>query len=307
LALAVIDEQHRFGVKQRAAFRFKGQYPHTLVMTATPIPRTLAMTIYGDLDVSVIDQLPKGRQPITTKWTTETNRAKIYSFLEKQIAQGHQAYVVYPVIEESETADLKAAIKMHQTLSTDVFKTRCVGLIHGQLPTDARQKIMLDFRNGEIDMLVSTTVIEVGIDVPNANIMFIEHAERFGLSQLHQLRGRVGRGQHKSFCILMAGRKLSSEAKQRLDIMQQTADGFKIAEKDLEIRGPGEFWSVRQHGLPQLKFTDLLIDTSLITPARLEASNIIENDPCLSKPENHQFRENLYLFYPDADKFISTA
>lgn len=307
LGLAIIDEQHRFGVSQRAALRFKGRYPHTLVMTATPIPRTLAMTVYGDLDVSTIDQMPQGRQSITTKWTAEANRSKVYDFIEQQLGQGRQAYVVYPVIEESDKTELKAAIKMHRTLARDVFKDRRVGLMHGQLSTEDRQKVMEDFRNHRIDILVSTTVIEVGIDVPNANIMFIEHAERFGLSQLHQLRGRVGRGGHKSYCILMAGVKLTSEARQRLDTMQNMSDGFKIAEKDLELRGPGEFWSTRQHGLPQLKIADLARDAALIAPAREEAKHILASDPDLSQKQHLGIKAGLHAFHPDADKFTSTG
>lgn len=307
LGLAIIDEQHRFGVRQRAAFRFKGKYPHTLVMTATPIPRTLAMTVYGDLDVSTIDQMPQGRQQITTKWTAETNRSKVYEFMEQQLSQGRQAYVVYPVIEESDKTELKAAIKMHRTLSQDVFKDRQVGLMHGRLSTEERQTVMEDFRKHKIDILVSTTVIEVGIDVPNVNIMFIEHAERFGLSQLHQLRGRVGRGSHKSYCILMAGPKLTHEAKQRLDTMQSMSDGFKIAEKDLELRGPGEFWSTRQHGLPQLKIADLAKDAALIAPAREEAKRILASDPDLAQKQHQGIKAGLHIFHPEADKFTATG
>ncbi|MDQ7799437.1 MAG: ATP-dependent DNA helicase RecG [Candidatus Edwardsbacteria bacterium] len=307
LGLVIIDEQHRFGVRQRSDFRFKGKYPHTLVMTATPIPRTLAMTAYGDLDVSTIDQMPQGRQSITTKWTAEANRSKVYDFIEQQLEQGRQAYVVYPVIEESDKTELKAAIKMHRTLSQDYFKDRRVGLMHGQLPAEVRQAVMEDFRNHRIDILVSTTVIEVGIDVPNANIMFIEHAERFGLSQLHQLRGRVGRGSHKSYCILMAGPKLTPEARQRLDTMQSLSDGFKIAEKDLELRGPGEFWSTRQHGLPQLKIADLSRDADLIAPAREVAKNILAGDPDLSQEGHRGMKAGLHAFHPEADKFTATG
>jgi len=305
LGLAIIDEQHRFGVRQRADFRFKGKHPHTLVMTATPIPRTLAITVYGDLDVSTIDQMPQGRRSITTKWTAEANRSKVYDFIEQQLEQGRQAYVVYPVIEESDKTELKAAIKMHRTLSQDYFKGRRVGLMHGQLPTEDRQAVMEDFRDHRIDILVSTTVIEVGIDVPNANVMFIEQAERFGLSQLHQLRGRVGRGSHKSYCILMAGPKLTLEARLRLDTMQSLSDGFKIAEKDLELRGPGEFWSTRQHGLPQLKIADLSRDADLIAPAREEAKNILAGDPDLSKENHRGIKAGLQAFHPEADKFTA--
>lgn len=306
LGLAVIDEQHRFGVRQRAALRFRGAYPHLLVMTATPIPRTLAMTLYGDLDLSLIDQLPAGRQPVVTRWTGEAQRSRVYQFIEKMLAEGRQAYVVYPVIEETEKQDLKAAIKMQQSLGR-LFSGRRVGLMHGQLSLEERQAAMEGFRKRTIDILVSTTVIEVGIDVPNASLMVVEHAERFGLSQLHQLRGRVGRGPHKSFCILMAGPRLSPEARLRLEIMQSTSDGFKIAERDLAIRGPGDFWSTRQHGLPQLKIADLQIDADLITPAREEASAILAADPALSVPPWDRLRNAIRAFHPHADKYLSTG
>lgn len=306
LGLAVIDEQHRFGVRQRAALRFRGAHPHLLVMTATPIPRTLAMTLYGDLDLSLIDQIPAGRQPVVTRWTGESQRSRVYQFIGKMLAEGRQAYVVYPVIEETEKQDLKAAIKMHQSLAR-VFPGRQVGLMHGQLSLEERQSAMEDFRSRALDILVSTTVIEVGIDVPNASLMVVEHAERFGLSQLHQLRGRVGRGPHKSFCILMAGPRLSPEARLRLETMQSTSDGFKIAEKDLEIRGPGEFWSTRQHGLPRLKIADLQADADLITPAREEASAILAADPALSVPPWDKLRTAIKSFHPQADKYLSTG
>ncbi len=305
LSLAVVDEQHRFGVAQRAGIRSKGCAPHLLVMTATPIPRTLAMTVYGDLDISVISELPPGRQPITTRWTTETNRSKIYGFLNDQVKAGRQAYVIYPVIDESEKTDLKAAVKMHGHLAQDIFPHLKIGLVHGRLAFEERQQIMDDFRRGKINVLVSTTVIEVGIDIPNATIMLIEHAERFGLSQLHQLRGRVGRGQHRSYCILLAGSKLSPEASTRLDIMQATRDGFKIAEEDLKLRGPGEFWGTRQHGLPALKIADLLKDASLIEPARQMARRCL--DPGLSPAEQAVVERNLMIHFPDAERFIASG
>jgi ATP-dependent DNA helicase RecG len=305
LALAVIDEQHRFGVAQRAKIRAKGKDPHLLVMTATPIPRTLAMTAYGDLDISVIDELPPGRQPIVTKATSEANRVRVYAFLSDQMKTGRQIYVIYPIIEESEKTDLKAAIKMHRHLSDDVFKDFKTGLIHGQLAFDERQQVMEDFRRGAIQLLVATTVIEVGIDVPNATVMVIEHAERFGLSQLHQLRGRVGRGRHKSYCILMSGTKSTPEAQARLSIMQSTSDGFKIAEEDLKIRGPGELWGTRQHGLPALKIADLTADARLVAPAKQLALETMQK--VLSTDEQALLDHNLKFHFPDAHQLIQTG
>jgi ATP-dependent DNA helicase RecG len=305
LVLAVVDEQHRFGVAQRAGIRAKGRAPHLLVMTATPIPRTLAMTLYGDLDVSVITELPPGRQPVTTRWTTEANRTKIYGFLNDQIRAGRQAYVIYPVIEESEKSDLKAAVKMQGHLAQDIFPKFRVGLVHGRMPFEERQQVMDSFRKGEINILVSTTMIEVGIDVPNATVMLVEHAERFGLSQLHQLRGRVGRGTHRSYCILLAGPKFSPEATARLKVMQATRDGFRIAEEDLKLRGPGEFWGTRQHGLPALKIADLLLDAALIEPARQQARKCLDHG--LPSTEQIMVERNLRLYFPDADIFISSG
>ena len=237
LGLVVVDEQHRFGVAQRARLKAKGEHPDVLVMTATPIPRTLALTLYGDLDVSVLDELPPGRQPVVTKARPESSRAQIYAFLREQVATGRQIYVVYPLIEESEAIDLKAATDMARRLQHKVFADRVVGLLHGRLPFEAKDEIMQRFKAGEIHVLVSTTVIEVGIDVPNASVMLIEHAERFGLSQLHQLRGRVGRGPWKSYCILLTAGRLGEDAQRRVEAMVQTNDGFKIAEVDLQLRG----------------------------------------------------------------------
>ncbi len=281
LGLVVIDEQHRFGVLQRATLREKGDNPNVLVMTATPIPRTLAMTLYGDLDVSVLDELPAGRQPIVTKWTTESKRPEVYQFLRREIEKGRQIYVVYPLIEESEKLDLKAATEMYETLQSGPFKDVKVGLLHGRMKNDEKDAVMQAFVSGEIKILVSTTVIEVGVDVANATVMLIEHADRFGLTQLHQLRGRVGRGLYKSFCVLMASPNLSKEAQERLDIIQSTTDGFKIAEEDLRLRGPGEFFGTRQHGLPELRVADLFKDQHLLQDARKEAFNIIAKDPDL--------------------------
>jgi ATP-dependent DNA helicase RecG len=244
LALVIIDEQHRFGVEQRGVLKNKGRSPHFLVMTATPIPRTLAMTVYGDLDVSIIDEMPPGRSPIQTRVIFDNKKSAALQFMQEQIAKGRQAYVVYPLVEESEKIDLKDAVSEYENLRR-MFPNIKMGLLHGKMKPQEKEDVMTRFRNGELQVLVSTTVIEVGVDVPNANIMIIEHAERFGLSQLHQLRGRVGRGAHKSFCIMIMGYAVSEEAKQRTEFMEKTTDGFKIAEFDLEMRGPGEFMGTR--------------------------------------------------------------
>ena len=290
LGLAVVDEQHRFGVEQRARLRGKGEHPDLLVMTATPIPRTLALTIYGDLDVSVLDELPPGRRPIVTVARSEGKRRAIYKFLREQVAGGRQIYVVYPLVEESEVLDLKAATDMARHLADEVFPDLVVGLLHGRLGFEEKDAIMQRFKGGEIQVLVSTTVIEVGIDVPNASVMLIEHAERFGLSQLHQLRGRVGRGEWKSYCILLTSGRLTEEAQRRIDAMTSTNDGFRIAEVDLELRGPGEFFGTRQSGLPEFRAVDLLRDTSLLEEARREASAIIARDRELSDPAHRALR-----------------
>jgi ATP-dependent DNA helicase RecG len=293
LGLAVVDEQHRFGVLQRATIRAKGQHPDVLVVTATPIPRTLALTLYGDLDVSVLDELPPGRQRITTAWRSEGKRREIYEFIRKELAEGRQAYVVYPLVEETETRDLKAATAMAGELATDVFPEHRVGLIHGRLPFEAKDAAMRAFKAGDIRVLVATTVIEVGIDVPNASVMLIEHAERFGLAQLHQLRGRVGRGSARSYCVLLASGLLSDEARQRLQAMVDTQDGFRIAEADLEIRGPGEFFGTRQAGLPEFRAANLLTDGRLLEEARQEALALVARDPGLRVPEHRPLREAL--------------
>ena len=276
LGLAIIDEQHRFGVMQRLRLASKGQNPDVLVMTATPIPRTLALTTYGDLDVSVIDEMPPGRKPIATKHVTEDRIENVYSFLKKQVDAGRQAYVVYPVIEESE--DLKAAQKMHQHLSGRVFPDVRVGLLHGRLKTEERERVMEEFRRGEVKILVSTTVIEVGVDVPNATVMVIEQAERFGLAQLHQLRGRVGRGGEQSYCILVTG-KMSDAARERVRTMVDSTDGFYIAEMDLKLRGPGEFFGTRQSGLPTLRIGNIIRDHDVLEVARSESQAFIANPP----------------------------
>jgi ATP-dependent DNA helicase RecG len=278
LGLAIVDEQHRFGVMQRLKLFEKGTHPDVLVMTATPIPRTLALTVYGDLDTSIIDEMPPGRQPIVTKQVTEDRLEQVWSFLKKQIDQGRQAYVVYPVIEESETQAMKAAQKMHAHLSEAVFPSLRVALLHGRMKADDKEDVMRRFKEGEIQILVSTTVIEVGVDVPNATVMVIEQAERFGLAQLHQLRGRVGRGAHQSYCVLVTG-KLSDAGRERIRTMVDTNDGFEIAETDLRLRGPGEFFGTRQSGLPALRFANILRDRDVLELARSEAMGFIEKPP----------------------------
>lgn len=276
LGLVVVDEQHRFGVLQRSRLMEKGGRPDTLVMTATPIPRSLALTVYGDLDISVLDEMPPGRRPVKTVVKAETSRSEVYSVLKSHLDQGRQAYIVYPLVEESEKVDLRAATEMAGHLRQEVLQGYSLGLIHGRMPSEERNQIMNDFHAGKIQVLISTTVVEVGIDVPNATVMIIEHAERFGLSQLHQLRGRIGRGKHFSLCILMVDRVGSQEAYERLDIMRRSSDGFRIAEKDLEIRGPGEFVGTRQSGVPQFHFGNIVRDRKLLELARQEARRYIQ-------------------------------
>jgi ATP-dependent DNA helicase RecG len=285
LGLVIVDEQHRFGVEQRNKLKSKGMSPHFLVMTATPIPRTLALTVYGDLDVSVIDEMPKGRIPIVTRKTFQSKRPQVMQFIRDHLKTGRQAYIVYPLIEESEAMDLKNALEEFEKVKID-FPEFQVGLLHGRMKPAEKDEVMNRFRRNEIQILVSTTVIEVGVDVPNANIMLIEHAERFGLSQLHQLRGRVGRGNFKSFCVLMLGYALSEEATRRAEIMEGTNDGFKIAEADLEMRGPGEFLGTRQSGLPGFKMANLVRDLKILQDAREAAFELISGDPDLKRPEH---------------------
>jgi ATP-dependent DNA helicase RecG len=275
LGFVVIDEQHRFGVLQRAELINRGYNPDVLVMTATPIPRSLAMTVYGDLDVSVIDEMPPGRKPVVTKVRGEDARKKIYQFLNTVVRQGRQVYIVYPLIEESEKLDLQNATDMHRRLQSEVFPQLHIGLIHGRMKQDEKDRIMSEFRSGDIHMLVATTVIEVGVDVQNASVMVVEHAERFGLSQLHQLRGRVGRGSEQAYCILLASHKRTAEARERLSIMEETNDGFKVAEKDLEIRGPGEVMGTRQSGIPAFRVANLVRDRLLLEAAKHEADKAL--------------------------------
>jgi ATP-dependent DNA helicase RecG len=293
LGLAVVDEQHRFGVLQRASLRGKGQHPDVLVMTATPIPRTLALTLYGDLDVSMLDELPPGRKAIETRWRTEAKRREIYEFIRGELERGRQAYVVCPLVEETEASDLKAATAMAERLAAEVFPAHRVGLVHGRMGLEAKDAVMRAFKAGEVHVLVATTVIEVGIDVPNATVMLIEHAERFGLAQLHQLRGRVGRGGARSYCILLASGLLGDDAQRRLQAMCETQDGFRIAEVDLETRGPGDFFGTRQAGLPEFRAASLITDGRLLREAREEALALIESDPALRAPEHRALREAL--------------
>jgi ATP-dependent DNA helicase RecG len=302
IGLVIVDEQHRFGVLQRLKLMRKSgegeentrpsfdpagsqTRPHTtstgpaepdvLVMTATPIPRTLALTLYGDLDLSVLDELPPGRSPIVTRCVSDDQSPKVWDFVRKQVSAGHQAYVVYPVIAENEESELKAAIKMYRELSSVVFPDLKVGLLHGRLDPELKEQVMRMFQRGELQILVATTVIEVGVDVPNATVMVIEHAERFGLAQLHQLRGRIGRGAGKSYCILMTGGKITEEGQRRLEAMVATNDGFKIAELDLELRGPGEFFGTRQAGLPGFRVANIIRDAQLLEAAKREAAAVL--------------------------------
>ena len=283
-ALVITDEQHRFGVRQRLSLTEKGLGAHTLVMTATPIPRTLSLILYGDLDISVIDELPPGRKSIETYAVGEKMRKRVFSFLRENIAAGRQAYIVCPLIEESEVLTAKSAVEYAEKLRANVFPNLKVDVVHGKLKSTDRQDIMSRFSKGEIDILVSTTVIEVGVDVPNASIMIIENAERFGLSQLHQLRGRIGRGEHSSYCIMFSDG--GDIAKERMKIMCETSDGFKISEKDLELRGPGEFFGIRQHGLPELKVSNLSTDMHLLALAKTVADELLSVDKNLSSPKN---------------------
>jgi ATP-dependent DNA helicase RecG len=300
LRLAVIDEQHRFGVSQRAALRDKGFNPHMLVMTATPIPRTLSLTLYGDLDLSIIDEMPPGRQPIGTRWLTPRERERAYSFLQSQIDQGRQAFIICPLVEESEKTEARAAIEEHKRLQTEIFPKLTLGLLHGRMKADEKDKVMAAFRDGETQILVSTSVVEVGIDVPNAAAILIEGANRFGLAQLHQFRGRVGRGEHKSYCLLLAD-NVTPEVEERLKAVEETNDGFKLAEKDLEMRGPGEFFGTRQSGLPDLKLVKLT-DTRLLDLARREAQRVFEQDPQLNGTQHQLLVQQLNHFWnPESD------
>ncbi|GAB4201121.1 MAG: ATP-dependent DNA helicase RecG [Roseiflexaceae bacterium] len=300
LGLVVIDEQHRFGVEQRQRLKDKGFNPHMLVMTATPIPRTLTLTIYGDLDTTVLDELPPGRQEIRTRWITSSERDKAYKHLRREISKGRQAYVVCPLVDESDKVDLPSAEEMYEKLASEVFPDLRVTLIHGRMLPRDKDEVMVAFRNHEYDILVATAVIEVGIDVPNATTMLIEGADRFGLAQLHQFRGRVGRGVHQSYCILVSDRD-NEVTKQRLEAMETTYDGFKLAEIDLQLRGPGEFFGTRQSGTPDLKVAQLA-DTRLLHAANLEARKILAEDPKLDRPEHAALRAKVDAFWSETIK-----
>lgn len=302
LALAVIDEQHRFGVEQRGALRSKGAEtadgqpnPHLLVMSATPIPRTLALSLYGDLELSVLDEMPPGRQEIKTRWLYPTERERAYAFIRRQVAEGQQAYIIYPLVEESDKIEEKAAVAEYERLQNEVFPDLRLGLIHGRLRADEKEAAMHAFHRGDTHILVATSVIEVGVDVPNATVIVIEGANRFGLAQLHQFRGRVGRGDKQSYCILIAD-STSAEAEERLRALEQTNDGFALAEKDLALRGPGEFFGQRQSGLPELKLASLL-DMTLVEAARTEAMKLFAADPFLQQPEHSLLRERVARFW----------
>lgn len=304
LGLVIVDEQHKFGVIQRVKLQKKGKAPDVLVMSATPIPRTLAITVYGDMDISTIRQLPPGRTPIETYWISEKKRKDFYAFLKKKIKEKNQVYVVYPIVETSKVLDLKAAAKMYEHFKQDVFPDNNVGLIHGRMKDEEKKDVMQRFLAGKVDILVATTVIEVGIDVPNASIILIEHAERFGLSQLHQLRGRVGRGTKKSYCVLLSEAK-SEDAAKRLSAMINTNDGFKIAEVDLLIRGPGEFFGTRQHGMPELKIANILDDRKLLLAARKEAFSLIEQIPNIKEEKDNLIISEMLARFPQNQDLFS--
>jgi ATP-dependent DNA helicase RecG len=287
LGLVVVDEQHKFGVLQRAALRWKGARPDVLVMTATPIPRSLALTVFGDLDVSTLDEMPPGRQPVATRIVPPKERRDAFALIRRELAAGRQAYIVYPLVEESDHSDRKAATAMVDHLQRDVFPESRVGLLHGQMPGKEKQERMADFRAGRCHVLVCTTVIEVGVDVPNATVMAIEHAEHYGLSQLHQLRGRIGRSEHASHCLLLVD---EAEASEKLAILAETDDGFRIAEEDLRRRGPGEFLGTRQHGLPPLAVGDFTQDIDRLVEARHDAFRLVESDPELARRSHRALR-----------------
>jgi ATP-dependent DNA helicase RecG len=304
LALVITDEQHRFGVNQRSLLTEKGDSPHVLVMSATPIPRTLALIIYGDLDVSIIDEMPPGRQVVKTYVVGEQHRQRIYGFIKKLVGEGRQVYIICPMVEESDEPDsgLKSAEKYHETLQNEIFPELRVALIHGKMPAKEKDAAMSAFTAGNADVLVATTVVEVGVDVPNAALIVVENADRFGLSQLHQLRGRVGRGKHESHCVLFRG-AAGDVSRERLGIMRETNDGFKIAEEDLKLRGPGDFFGSRQHGLPELRIANFATDMLLLTMAQAAADDLLCDDPELAKKENRKLAGQISrLFDINSDK-----
>jgi ATP-dependent DNA helicase RecG len=295
LGLVIVDEQHRFGVAQRAALRAKGGNPHLLVMTATPIPRSLALTVYGDLDLTLLDEMPPGRQPIRTHLLRAQERERGYAFIRNQLQQGRQAFLIFPLVEESDKIDAKAAVAEHERLQADVFGDYKLGLLHGRMRPDEKDAVMSAFRAGEYHVLVSTSVVEVGVDVPNATVILIEGANRFGLAQLHQFRGRVGRGEHASICLLVSDAP-TAVTDQRLQVMEQSQDGFYLAEKDLELRGPGDFLGTRQAGFAGLRMARLS-DLPTIEKARRIAHQIFETDPGLQAPEHQLLASRLAQFW----------
>ncbi len=301
LGLAVVDEQHRFGVQQRARLRAKGDQPHLLVMTATPIPRTLAMTVYGDLDVTTLDEMPPGRLPVQTEWLPRANSRRAYEALSRVLDAGQQGYIVFPLIEESEKLDLKALTTEYERLSKHIFPGRKMGLLHGRLTTAEKEQVMTDFKERRLEILAATSVIEVGVDISNASVMIIENADRFGLASLHQLRGRVGRGTAAAVCFLIAD-PTTEEGRARLKIVSQVRDGFRLAEEDLALRGPGEFFGLRQHGLPDLKLANLIRDADQIEKARDIAMNLIASDPKLRKPEHAQLARVYHRVYEEREQ-----
>jgi ATP-dependent DNA helicase RecG len=303
LGLAIVDEQHRFGVEQRLALRSKGESPHLLVMTATPIPRSLALTVYGDLDLTVMDELPPGRKPVSTYVVTPRERERAYSLIRSQVDLGRQAFIIYPLIEESENSEARAAVAEQQRLQKEIFPDLQVGLLHGRMKPEEKDAAMQAFRDRQYHVLVSTTVIEVGVDIPNATVMLVEGANRFGLAQLHQLRGRVGRGADKAYCILVPEQADEAE-NERLLVMASTNDGFVLAEKDLEQRGPGQFLGTRQSGFNELHMANLL-DVRLIEKARRHAQALFESDPELKKPENQLLAPTLQRFWDGGKGDIS--
>ena len=306
LGFAVIDEQHRFGVEQRAGLMIKGVNPDILIMSATPIPRSLAMSIYADLDVSYLTEMPAGRRKVRTELRSAVNRHKIYEFLKGRFKAGEQAFILYPLIEESEKIDLQAAVKAFDNLENKIFPGFNLALLHGRMSAEEKETVMNGFSNGNVDALITTTVIEVGIDIPNATVMLVENAERFGLSQLHQLRGRIGRGGNKSYFIMISDSK-GAAAQRRLNVLMESNDGFVIAQEDLKQRGYGDFFGKRQHGIPDFKLADIIEDAHIAKDARTSAFNLTEEDPHLRKPENRLLRDRFMSSYSDRLKFIETG
>ena len=304
LGVVVVDEQHRFGVSQRVSLMEKGKNPDCLVMTATPIPRSLALTLYGDLDLSIIDEMPPGRKPVVTRIIDEGRRSRFYQFIRDCVGEGDKVFVVFPLVEESDKLDLKDAMTWEKKYRDEIFPDLRVGLVHGRLKGDEKEEVMRSFEGGKLDILVSTTVIEVGIDMPEASIMVVEHAERFGLSQLHQLRGRVGRGERKSYCILFVSDDAAFRSIERLNVLEKTQDGFRVAEEDLRIRGPGEFLGTRQHGIPDLRVASLVDDRELLDIARKEAFRVIREDHDLEGKENRLLKKEISRRYREKVKNI---